>query len=318
MAVNIFKPRPNLWNMYRHELFKGRKQIFYKLLLGFPAVLISLVGMLQALVRVLNSAIPNEPVPDFSLSTSSYDFGGKSAFGLANLLGLQQLGGALGLIVVVACALSVANEYRWNTIKMLALRQPSRARLVVAKGLFALSIIAGVFLSALVGWLVMAFCGKYYFGTGFEINSADLDAMGKGIKFFALANLQTFILALAAIALTFKFKSVIAGLVSYLIYNVLDSGINAFGRGVINNGYGLSPDWMHPIMDICKVLQPFTLTGSIDRIAMREQIYVGAFVPNPNIVASNPLWGAWLMVGFYIVGYTALAIYFFASRDITD
>lgn len=321
MAVNMrARLKPSLWNMYRHEIFKGSKQQFYRVLLGFPIVLITLIGVLQLVARGL-TASTGQPasLPDFSQTSNGYDLGGKSGFALANFMVFSTLAQGFAIVIVIAGALSAANEYRWNTIKMLATRQPSRVYLILSKGLFALTLVAGMFVSTVLGWFIMGICTKISVGVSLEFTSADLEAMGKGLAYYSINSLQTFIMALCAVALTVRFKSVIAGLVSYVVYNTLDGGINAAGRQVINNGYGSAPDWMHFILDICKALNPFTLTGSIDRIAMREQIYRGeGFVPNPGLVTTTPLWWAWVMLGIYIALYTALGVYFFASRDITD
>src|SRR5690349_149022 len=119
MAVVIARPAsPNLWESFRQELFKGRKQIFYKLVLGMPIAIPLVIMVIQVFVKIFSRV--ETGVPDSSPFSSFTDFGLQGTFAISNRLMFLQFGGVYGAIVVIACALAVANEYRWNTIKMLA------------------------------------------------------------------------------------------------------------------------------------------------------------------------------------------------------
>lgn len=322
MAIAV-RTRPvagvGLWSAYRHEIFKGSKQFFYQIVVITPLMLFIIATIVPILVRVF--ANPQKGVRVGGNPYATLDLGSGGTFLMANQL-LQTIG-VYGILVVAACCLSVANEYRWNTIKMLTTRQPSRVYIVLSKVLFALTLVAGVFISALIGWFIYGMGLKIAQGVDFTIDATDLDAIGKGLKAFSMSMLQTFIFALAGIALTFRYKSILGGIVCYVIYNAVDGAFSNLGAVVANTGYGGFPEWMHPILDFVKFLNPYLLTSSVQRITQRE--YVARFdsppdqlFPNQLIVLSTPVWWAWLMIGIYLVFFTAMSILAFARRDITD
>lgn len=311
------KTGPGLLDAYKHELFKGRKQLFYFIMVAAPFFVTLVLIFIQLLIKLFAKVDPGLPVNNGNM-LQAYNLGSGSTFSFANLILFYQVGTLYNIVLVVGCALSVANEYRWNTVKMLATRQPSRVKLVLSKCLFALTLVVGVFSSAVAGWFIYGLFLKYFFSVPFEITSVDLDAIGNGLRYYGLSMLQTFILALAAIAFSFRFKSVVAGVIVYFVYNAIDNAVSAIGAGVHNSGYGSVADWVKPLLDLAKALNPFMLNSSVNRIAQVEKYNIAGGLPNQNIVLENPVWWAWVMLGIYLVGFTLLAVTIFARRDIVD
>lgn len=322
MAINVrYTANPTLLSSYRFELFKGTKQLFYKVVVLIPiiiTILLCLIQMLAKATSIQHSPIPADPnVPD-------YDFGTNSTFALSNTL-LYTYALLYNIVTVVACATMVANEYRWNTIKMLAVRQPSRTKLVLSKCLFALTIVGAVALSFIISWFIYALFLKYYYDLPFGINANDIYAIGRGLSYYAIINLQVFILALAALVATFLVKSVVAGFLTYIVYSGLDAIISSIGAAALNshqvNNVG---GFLGLLLNVVIFLNPFMLTSSINRLTMRatqvRTIFNGQTVQSSNqqIVLSTPIWWSWLMLAVYILLFSGLAVFIFRRRDITD
>jgi ABC-type transport system involved in multi-copper enzyme maturation permease subunit len=314
--INVAERRAGLWQAYRHEIFKGRKQFFYLVVVVAPLLAASALALLQLLIKLFSEV--DQGLPPNGIRNLRYDFGSDSSFVTATNLLFVSLGLIFNILVLLACVLNVGNEYRWNTYKMLATRQASRVNLVLSKVLFAFTLMLGVFISAVVAWFLYGLFLKFFYSLPFEINSNDLGALGAGLKYYCLSLLQAFILALAAMAVTYRFKSLISGLVCYFVYNSIDSAISMIGASAANNGYGGAPEWAKPFMEIAKVLNPFMLNSSVNRLSMVEYVQGDVNQINPAVVASTPMWWAAAMLVIYIAVFTWLAVYFFASRDLSD
>ena len=322
MAINLaiskpLQPSARLWNAFRHEIYKGRKQIFYGLVVASPLFASLLVILVQLIIKILTRVEPGVP-KTITMPGQPYDLGSDSTFAVSSRLLFQNIGLLYNTLLILACILSVGNEYRWNTIKMLATRQPRRANLVLSKVLFAFTLIGSSFGLGIIGWILHSLFLKFFYSAPFEITGNDWAALAGGLKYYGLTLLLTFIMALAAMTLTFRYKSVVAGVVCYFVYNMVDSTVSLIGPNVANQGYGNVADWVKPLLDLAKALNPFLLNASVNRIAMVESYPDLNHMPNTAIIASNPVWWAWIMLGLYIVAFVSLAIYFVARRDITD
>jgi len=313
----MVRPKPSLWGAYRHELFKGSKQVFYKVIVIFPFFLVLALSLIQLLIKALaNPKIPANLNSDLS---SIYDFG-SGAYNYATSIVFNGLAPTYRLVIILASAMLVANEYRWNMIKLLATRQPVRVKLVISKALFALTLSVCIFISMSLGWLICGLCSKLFFDLPLELTSADFDAIGKGLSFYAIGCLQTYILALAAMVTTYFLKSIVGGIITYTVYKLLDGVISGAGVGATNNGLESFPEWLRPIMAVAKFLNPVMLSSNTNRVGMRAEVLDGSgvLVSNPQIVTSTPLWWAWLVLVAYVILFTALSALIFARRDITD
>jgi ABC-type transport system involved in multi-copper enzyme maturation permease subunit len=316
MAVAVI-PKPTLWECYKQELFKGSRQMFYKVVLSVPIAIPLVIMVIQTGVKIFSEV--ETSVPDSSAFTNVMNLGLEGTFAISNRLMFVQLGGVYGVVVVIGVALSVANEYRWNTIKMLATRQPSRVKLVLSKCLFAVSLVFGAMLSVMVGWFLWAMYLKFFYSVSLEITQADLENMVRGLRYFMIVSLQTGVMALFAVAITFLFKSVVAGAIGFLVYSGLDSFVSVigaqFGNGTLNN----IPQWAMPFLRSARDMNAFLISSSTNRLTMLEQyFFLGRTISNPQIIVSNPMWLAWMVLVVYGLIFTILAVLFFALRDIRD
>ncbi len=325
MATNsLYQPKPSLLTSYRHELFKGVKHKFYAFVIFIPPALTLLIILLQFLIKIFGNVGSRVPT-NSSITNSLYGLGDKGTFAEASSTLLVGIGGSYGILLIIAATLMVANEYRWNTIKMLATRQPVRANLVLSKCLFALTLSAAICLSFIVSWFIYALFLKYFYSQPFGFTDYDLSNIGNGLRYIIFAYLHNFILALIAIAMTYRFKTIVAGLIFYVIYNAIDGTLNVFGTAFANSGTAELPDWLKPLAEVLRFIQPYLLSGSINRIQMQETVLQFSFSSagnqigqNSQIVISNPVWLAWLMLAIYTFLFTLAAVWVFSSRDITD
>lgn len=309
---------PGLWDTYRHELFKGRKQRFYQTVVVAPAVLTLALMLVLGIVSALSPEGRRMPQGN---SSGAYDLG-EGLFTFTAGIILQGFGTPYILVLVLACALAVANEYRWNTIKMLATRQASRVRLAAAKCLFGLTVIALVSAVFVGSWLALTLFFQALVGVPLGVAAApDAEAIGKSLHYYGLTTLQTAIFALLAIALTFRVKSIVGGLITYLVYNTVDTQASHLGAYVSHMPAEeiAASGWARPGLEAVRTFHPFLLTSNVDRLAMSDTVnsFQGV-VLNPEVSAFITPAGAWLVLAAYAVFFTGLALWIFARRDITD
>jgi ABC-type transport system involved in multi-copper enzyme maturation permease subunit len=301
---------PGLWDTYRHELFKGRKQRFCQAVVFMPAILTLAFILFLMVVSAFSPAV--RELPQANQSRGSYDMG-EGVFPFTAGIILQGFGTPYILVLVLACALMVANEYRWNTIKMLATRQASRVRLAAAKCLFGMTLIALTSVVFILSWLVLTLCVQALSNSPVGIvGESDAEAIGKVLHYYGLTTLQTAIFALLAIALTFRVKSIVGGLIAYLVYNTVDTQASHIGAGLSHVPVEVlaQAGWARPGLEALRAIHPFLLTSNVDYLAMRAGAdEVSAFI--------TPA-GAWLALAAYAVFFTALTLWIFARRDITD
>lgn len=318
MAIVIGQmPRPSFWETFRSEIFKGSRQMFYKVLLGVPIAIPLVIMLVQTGVKIFSKV--ETGIPSSRTFLSTIELGNEGTFAISNRLMFVQFNGVFSIIVVIACALNVSNEYRWNTVKMLATRQPSRIKLVLSKCLFALALVLGTGLAMVVGWALWAMFLKFFYSVSLEISADDLDSIGWGLKYYGIVSLQTSVMALFAVAITYLFRSQVAGIVGFLVYTGLDSLVSALGAQYGNNALRNIPEWAEPFLKEAQDMHPFLVSASTNRLTMLERIPIGSrSAPNVLILVANPVWLAWVMLAAYAVLFTALAVAFFALRDIRD
>lgn len=325
MLSQNFTASPNFWNSYNHEIFKARKNIFFRCAVIMPVALSIALVTLVSIIRIFSSeAIPlSGSVPSQFMP---YNLGEEGVFAGANSMIFFNLSGLYNIVIVIGCAMLVGNEYRNGTIKMLVTREPSRNRLTLAKCLASATFVGIVALSFLVGWLVVALVFKPVNNLPLEITANDWDAIGKGLGYFGLKTLHTIVMVMLVVAVTFRFKSLVAGVITYFAYNGLDGYLSEMSAGLANNGVpAATADWFKPILEILRALNPFMLNTNFNRLTMTEQIWQISFstremVPqvNPKIVSGIPPVWSWLVIAVYLVAFTGMAVWIFSRRDITD
>jgi ABC-type transport system involved in multi-copper enzyme maturation permease subunit len=327
MATNVITSvNSSLLSSFRHELFKANKQLFYRVLVILP-MFIALISIFFQLLDKISARFTPEYSSSFSSFNNTYGLKGQSVFdNSASVYG--GLSSIFGLILIITAGTLISNEYRWNTIKMLAIRQSSRINLVLSKCLTALTLIAFVMLSFIIAWLVYGLFLKFYYSLPFSLTNEDVRIIGAGLKYFVLYGLQVFVFSLVIIAFTFLFKSVVGGGIVYLIYSNVDAVCSALGASALNSTQPVEyPGWLRVIVEILKAINPFLLNSSLNRVTQQETYEQFSYtpsgsiyraLPNPQIAISNPVWWAWIMIAIYLGLFTYLAIRIFARRDITD
>jgi ABC-type transport system involved in multi-copper enzyme maturation permease subunit len=202
---------------------------------------------------------------------------------------------------------------------MLAIRQSSRVKLALSKLLTVVVFTIIFMIEVAIIWLTFGFFFKFFYSIPLEITADDGKAIGEGLIHISLSGIQIIVLGFLACIVTFRYKSIIAGIIGYFLYNVFDSGLSGILTGVVNRGSGSLPTWLQPLMEMLVPLQPYFLQSSINRLDMVETTQIlGRTFNNPQIVISNPVWGAWVMLALYLLVFGSLAIWTFARRDITD
>src|SRR5689334_5969887 len=78
MAANAIAPHsPRLWDATRHELFKGRKQRFYVVVVLLPLIVALAITLIGFVVKILSP--PTGGVPELGPG-SAYDLGPGGTF----------------------------------------------------------------------------------------------------------------------------------------------------------------------------------------------------------------------------------------------
>jgi ABC-type transport system involved in multi-copper enzyme maturation permease subunit len=317
--------------MYQHEIFKTRKQLFYKIAFIFPIIL----NFAFVLIAVFISIIAKAPIVGADkavvpVNQTPYDLGSGGTFTALATIMLINLAPIYNIIIVIACAMMVASEYRSGTIKMLATRQPSRIRLTLAKCLTAITFVTVISLIFMVAWLIAGLVMKPVSNLPLEITAQDWDAIGKTIYYHTVQSIRLIILALVAVALTFLFKSIVGGVVGYFVLLTADAALNGLGVGLAINGVpATAPDWQKPLLEIVRFIHPFLLGSNVDRLTQAEQYqgmffdpvnrtFVAQIVDNQRVnFGMSPVW-SWAMLAAYIVFFIGYTCWTFARRDIND
>jgi ABC-type transport system involved in multi-copper enzyme maturation permease subunit len=316
--LNANPVKAKLWHSYRFEIFKVTRMQFYRVALTFPAFisLIALIGM--TVVRFVNppeAGVPTLPAGALDL----YGWGSAGTFVSAAYNVLNALLTFSTITVVIVASMLIGSEYTNNTVKMLAIRQSSRIKLALSKLMTIATFTMALMLEIALIWFIFGLFFKFFYSIPLEINAGDWQAIGEALTHIFFSGLQMTILGFLAAALTFQYKSIIAGVIGYFLYNLVDAGLSNVLTGIVKRGSGSLPTWLQGLMEMLVPLQPYFLQSNINRLDMQDYIQVGTrTIPNPQIVLSNPVWGAWLLLAAYLLVFGGLAVWIFARRDITD
>ncbi len=281
--------RPTFWGLYRNELYKWSKHRFFRVIVGLP--------LLVAVAIIIGQMVLGARL------SVGFDRSVLSIFDFWAEIFLQGFGGIYALPIVLACIWHVANEYNWKTIKMLATRQASRTQIVLAKCLFSLSLVLGIYASFILSWLALGTFATLISGVPFAITPTDLKAIGDQMARFAMFCLSNFIWGLFAMAATFQARAVAGGILIHVLYSNLDIYLSAANLSYTSVG-GL----IGAVIEFIKAIQPYLLSTNLNWIAQSGR----------GLEANVPLEQAWMVVGLYVVAFIGLAIFIFARRDITD
>jgi ABC-type transport system involved in multi-copper enzyme maturation permease subunit len=310
-TVRTNTTKATFWYACKHEVFKVSHQQFYRILLILPIIIAVIAVSAMTVLRFIappKSGIPKPTQLDWYALSYEGSFGMSSNIFLTGFVSIL-----LHFVLVVACSLLVGNEYSWNTIKMLAIRQSSRVKLVLSKCLISTGLIGFMMTTILLLWFVFGWFFKFYYNTPFELTNADTNSINRSLGYLIVASLKTLIFALLAIALTFRFKNVVAGIIGHLVYQLIDSNLSSQIARAINAG---SPDGLYGLINL------FLLESNINRLTQVPVITMASedsvVVRNSAFVSSTPVWWSFIVLGLYLFSFTALAVYFFTHRDITD
>src|SRR4051794_32773462 len=118
-------------NLVRAEILKMSKLVFMRVAALLPAGFCVFILAILFLVKLTGSDMGNPLSPPSSgpdLGSGAFTFGSFVFFtGIAKFY-------APGLVIIAG--LIIQNEYNWNTVKMLAIREPSRPRLILSKAAY--------------------------------------------------------------------------------------------------------------------------------------------------------------------------------------
>jgi ABC-type transport system involved in multi-copper enzyme maturation permease subunit len=316
--LNTNPVKANLWHSYRFEMFKITRMQFYRVALTFPLAisLIALIGM--TIIRFVSP--PEVGVPSLPRGAIDYyGLGTEGTFVSAASSVLSALLTLATITVIITASLLIGSEYNTNTIKMLAIRQASRVKLVLSKLLGVATFTVVLLVEVAVIWLIFGFFFKFFYSVPFEVTTDDWKAIGEGLSRVVMSGIQMLILAFLTCAVTFRYRSVIAGLITYFLYNLVDSSLSNILAVISNGGSTFIPPWLRPLLEMLQPIQPFLLQSSINRIDMQEKIEVaGRTINNVQIIASTSIWQAWVVLAVYVFAFGGLAVWIFSRRDITD
>lgn len=326
MLNQKFVPQPSFLNSYRHEFFKARKNPFFLSAAIMPLILSLVFGLALVLMRLLIG----QPIEDksslYPTDISPYNLGTNGTFARIGSLLLNNISGLYTIVLILGCAMIVGNEYKIGTIKMLVTREPSRARLTLAKSLTAVTFVAIVAGAFLVSWLILSLLFKPLNNLPLEITADDWQAIEQITAFFTLKTLHTALLTLLVIAVAFRFKSVVAPVIVYFAYNGMDGFLSEMGARIHNFGIpAQTPDWLKVVNEIIKAICPFLLNTNFNRLTMAEQVYSYSPEARAMVLGANsklvtslaPAW-SWTVIAAYVILFVGLGAWIFTRRDITD
>jgi ABC-2 type transport system permease protein len=293
-------------NLIQAEVLKMSKLVFMRVAVLIPAGFCVSILAILFIVKLTGSDMGNPLSPPNTgpdLGTGAFTFGSFVFFtGIGNFY-------ALGLVIIAG--LIIQNEYNWNTIKMLAIREPSRTRLVLSKAAYMAVFAVALVVIFSLSWLIYSFGVKLVYDQPFGLADEDGEAILKGLKYVSLAFLLYLIWSLLGLALAIRFKSLVAAIVAYLFYSGLDYLVSSIGARALNGRLGFDfPGWLGPLIDTAKIVSPFLLNTSFTRLTGRQS--------DPNFVESISPVQALLVMLVWGALFTFLAIQIFKSRDITD
>ena len=329
MAVVLNQTAPTLISTLQHEIYKLLRQRFYKAIVLIPLMLTLVMSSIFVLFGynagygfVPDSTNPLDFFYDDEFTGNLHGLGTHGAFAYAsNLATLPFI--LYSLIVVVACARIVAQEFRYGTLKMIVARQTNRATIVLAKTGVAAIFVGGTFISTIVSWFAFGLFAKAFYGEGFGFSSTDFDGLRGGMRYFGISSVHTFIYALALMGLTWLFTSGLPATFVFLVYKAIDGWCGAELR-----------KWSAPNnCPILRVFEPFFLGNATNRTIMRDKvlcpymcydagtpidstrtIYVDNRFINLDVSAAF----GWGVLVLYATLFIGLTIYIVARRDVKE
>lgn len=295
-----------MFNLVRAELVKNSRLPLVKVLVLAPLAATVILSLLVIFIKLAGNDFGSAPQGSLGL----VDLGG-GVFAFSSQIVLTGIGALYALATVIVGGQIVSHEYGWSTIKMIATREPSRPRLILAKAiflaLFAL-VMVGVFI---LSWLIYGFALKIAYNQPFGLVEGDGEALGKGLKYIFLAFVQYLIWGLLALALAIQFKSAVTAVIFYLIYSGIDNLASGLGtaalRGVLGTNF---PAWLDPLIQASKLLAPFLINTNYNRLAGSSR--------NPQYVETISPIQSWLVLAAWSALFILMGIQVFVKRDITD
>ncbi|HEX2910636.1 MAG TPA: ABC transporter permease [Chloroflexia bacterium] len=296
-------------NLVQAEVLKYRKMTLVTIVAIAPLFLTVLFSLITVFARILSGGFGR--VPSGGSSTFSGPDMGGGLFGLAGNAFLVAIAGFYALGMVLIAALVTSNEFSLSTIKMIATREPSRARIVLAKILFMATFAVFMIAAFIVSWLVFTLVLKLVYGQSLGLVEGDAEAIGKGIKYIIVAFLFYFVWSLLGVALGIRFKSIVATVIIYIVYSGIDGVASTLGGAALNGSLGTDfPAWLKPIIELLKIVSPFLMNTNFTRLTSVSN--------SPGFVSSiSPVQSVLVIVAWGIF-FSFLAIQTFKSRDITD
>lgn len=293
-----------MFNLLRAEVLKFMR-LKLLLFIAFSPLLITLL-VLVAFVFLKLGGVDFGRIP---ISIGGVATGG-GTFGLAVNILVVTANGVYLIGLVIAGAMVGSNEYSWHTIKMLATREPSRARIMLSKTLFLLTLtgfMAGV---TVLCWLLLGLIFKALYNAG-ETGNLDGDAIAKGFVYLIITFAVNFLWSALSMFMAVRFKSVVVAIIFYFIINTLDGIVSGIGEAALSGQLGTRfPNWLEPLINIAKFISPFLVNFSLNQLTASPN--------NPTLIQSIVAYQsiivllAWM--GLYIWGAVAV----FRNRDINE
>ncbi len=294
-------------NLVLAEILKLRKLRFMVVTIFIPLGLCAALLTIMLLIKGFGASygsLPSDPTntgPDL----------GKGVFSFGGLIFLNGIGAFYAIGLVIIGGLIIQSEYNWNTIKMLAIREPSRPRLILAKAAFMALYTVVVIVFLAISWLIYSMGLKILYDLPFSLDESDGQAILKGLRFVVLAFAVYLIWSLLGMALAIQFKSMVAAIIAYLVYSGLDGILSSIGGSALTGRLGtIFPEWLDPLINISKFVAPFLINTSLTRLT--GQTSNSAYVESISPIQSLLVLLAWGIL------FTLLAVRIFSRRDITD
>ncbi len=296
-----------MYNLVSAEVLKQSRSVFLRVALLVPlgfsltVLVVLLAGKFFGVAygNLADTAIPGGPDV------------GKGVFGFGATVVMLGIGQIYTIGLVAIAGQVIQGEFNWSTIKMLAIREPSRTRLILAKAAFMALYILALAVVIFISWIIYSFGLKFVYNLPFDFNDDDATAFGKGLRQLGGVMFICLVWSLLGMAMAVRFKSLIATIIAYVIYSTLDGLLSSIGARAINGDLGSDfPGWLEPLINIAKFVCPFTINTNYARLVLAPG--------NPARVASISSIQAVLVMLVWAGLFTLLAARIFTTRDITD
>ena len=291
-----------MFNLVRAEILKQRRSTFVKVVTLSPFIGLGLLTAVYVTFKIGGS--------DFGDPPNAVGNMGNGLFALSSAILLNGLHIIFAILLIALASQIISNEYRWNTIKMLAIREPSRPKIVISKAIFLAIYTLFMMILFIICWLAYGFILKLIYAQPLKLNAQDNHAIALGFNYVWPTFLGMLIWALLALVIGSYFHSVGGAIIAYLIYSTVDSYGASLGVSAIRGQLENLPNWLMPVVGFFKLLAPFLVNTNVVRLigVPDDASYLGSILPVQAVIVLI----AWL--GFF----SGLAILIFNRRDITD